>query len=238
MRKRSLGLLFGAMLILTCIGCGAKSMTAKAQEAVLNEANIIEEAVATAPVPETKYTFTDMTAVMYAQNTVNVRNLPSTDGNKLGRLSVNDEITVNGQCNETGWYRFDYNGSVAYVSNKYVGANRVEAQVAATSGHWYDGYQYYTWYDMGSYFFYLTPTQEEANQAACDCSQGRPFGEYLWQNELWTRYPGRAVSYFSTSSDGFGIAMACSNYEDENWLYRPKYLWETVPSSPRVRFVD
>lgn len=31
MRKRSLGLLFGAMLILTCIGCGAKSMTAKAQ---------------------------------------------------------------------------------------------------------------------------------------------------------------------------------------------------------------
>ena len=175
---------------------------------------------------------------MYAQNTVNVRNLPSTDGNKLGRLSANDEITVNGQCNETGWYRFDYNGSVAYVSNKYVGANRVEAQAAATSGHWYDGYQYYTWYDMGSYFFYLTPTQEEANQAACDCSQGRPFGEYLWQNELWTRYPGRAVSYFSTSSDGFGIAMACSNYEDENWLYRPKYLWETVPSSPRVRFVD
>lgn len=242
MRKRSLGLLFGAMLILTCVGCGAKSMTAKAQEIVLKEAtaktNIVEEPVATAPVPETKYTFTDMTAVMYAQNTVNVRNLPSTDGNKLGRLSANDEITVNGQCNETGWYRFDYNGSVAYVSNKYVGANRVEAQATATSGHWYDGYQYYTWYDMGSYFFYLTPTQEEANQAACDCSQGRFFGEFLWQPELWSRYPGRAVSYFSTSSDGFGIAMACSNYEDENWLYRPKYLWETVPSSPRVRFVD
>ena len=106
MRKRNLGLLFGAMLILTCIGCGAKSMTAKAQEIVLKEAtaktNIVEEAVATAPVPETKYTFTDIAAVMYAQNTVNVRNLPSTDGNKLGRLSANDEITVTGQCNETG----------------------------------------------------------------------------------------------------------------------------------------
>lgn len=138
MRKRSLGLLFGAMLILTCIGCGAKSMTAKAQEIVLKEAtaktNIVEEPVATAPVPEAKYTFTDMTAVMYAQNTVNVRNLPSTSGNKLGRLSVNDEITVNGQCNETGWYRFDYNGSVAYVSNKYVGANRVEAQATVNNG--------------------------------------------------------------------------------------------------------
>lgn len=133
MRKRSFGLLFSAILISVCIGCGAKSMTAKAQEAVLNEANIIEEAVATAPVPETKYTFTDIAAVMYAQNTVNVRNLPSTDGNKLGKLSTNTEITVTGKCNETGWYRFVYNGSVAYVSNKYVSENKVEVQQQATT---------------------------------------------------------------------------------------------------------
>ena len=163
---------------------------------------------------------------------------------KNGAENLTEDLTGNNSSesvknnNGINPYRFDYNGSVAYVSNKYVGANRVGVQATATSGHWYDGYQYYTWYDMGSYFFYLTPTQEEANQAACDCSQGRFVGEFLWQPELWSRYPGRAVSYFSTSSDGFGIAMACSNYEDENWFYRPKYLWETVPSSPRVRFVD
>ena len=69
---------------------------------------------------------------MYAQQTVNVRDLPDTSGNKLGSLSINDEITITGQCNETGWYRFEYNGSVAYVSNKYVGENKVELQQTAT----------------------------------------------------------------------------------------------------------
>lgn len=83
--------------------------------------------------PQATYTYTDMSAIMYAQQTVNVRDLPGTDGNKLGALSTNDEITITGQCNETGWYRFAYNGSTAYVSNKYIGANKVEVQQQATA---------------------------------------------------------------------------------------------------------
>lgn len=79
------------------------------------------------PVVETpQYTYTDVSKTMYAQSSVNVRDLPSTDGNKLGGLSTNQEVNVTGQCNETSWYRIDYNGSVAYVSNKYLGDSKVE----------------------------------------------------------------------------------------------------------------
>lgn len=75
---------------------------------------------------EPQFTFTDLSATMYAQKNVNIRDLPSTDGNKLGGISTNQEIAVNGQCNETGWYRFDYNGTTAYVSDKYLGDSQVE----------------------------------------------------------------------------------------------------------------
>ena len=78
--------------------------------------------------PQAVYTYTDMSATMYAQQSVNVRDLPSTDGNKLGALALNQTVTVTGQCNETGWYRIDYNGSAAYVSNNYLGDSKVEVQ--------------------------------------------------------------------------------------------------------------
>ena len=78
------------------------------------------------------YTYTDMSATKYAKQTVNVRTLPSTDGEKIGSLSTNDEITVTGQCNETGWYRFEYNGQTAYVAGNYVSDNKVE--VASSNG--------------------------------------------------------------------------------------------------------
>ena len=124
------------------------------------------------PVPQ--YTYTDMSATMYAQQTVNIRDLPDTDGNKLGSLSTNDEITITGQCNETSWYRFEYNGSVAYVSNKYVDKNKVEIQAPANNSgssggqassgqkNWQDDYQSYTWYDMNDFMFIIVDTKEEA----------------------------------------------------------------------------
>ena len=71
------------------------------------------------------YTYTDMDATMYAQKTVNVRSLPNTDGEKLGSLSTNDEVKVTGQCAETSWYRIEYSGGVAYVSNSYLGNDKV-----------------------------------------------------------------------------------------------------------------
>lgn len=66
------------------------------------------------------YTYTDLDQVMYAKQSVNVRSIPSADGEKLGGLSQNDEVHVTGQCNESGWYRIEYNGGIGYVSNNYL----------------------------------------------------------------------------------------------------------------------
>lgn len=83
------------------------------------------------------YTYTDMDSTMYAQKTVNVRSMPSTDGEKLGSLSTNDEVKVTGQCAETSWYRIEYSGGVAYVSNSYLGNDKVvvQAEAPAQSGN-------------------------------------------------------------------------------------------------------
>lgn len=67
-----------------------------------------------------QYTYTDLDKVMYAKQEVNVRDLPSTDGNTLGGLTWAQEVHVTGQCTETSWYRIEYNGGVGYVSNEYL----------------------------------------------------------------------------------------------------------------------
>ena len=78
------------------------------------------------------YTYTDKDATMYAQKTVNVRSLPNTDGEKLGSLSTNDEVKVTSQCAETSWYRIEYSGGVAYVSNSYLGNDKVVVEQPKT----------------------------------------------------------------------------------------------------------
>lgn len=80
------------------------------------------------------FTYTDKSGTLYVTQTVNVRDLPDTSGNKVGSLKTNDEVTVTGQCNETGWYRISYDGAVAYVSNAYVSSEKVAVQNNANSG--------------------------------------------------------------------------------------------------------
>ena len=84
---------------------------------------------------EPEYTYTDMSATMYATQTVNIRTLPSTDGEKVGSLSTNQEIAITGQCNETSWYRFEYDGQTAYVSNNYVSDTKIEVAAAAPAAN-------------------------------------------------------------------------------------------------------
>lgn len=66
------------------------------------------------------YTYSDMDAVMYTTSSLNVRALPSKDGEKLGTLAKNDEVVITGVCHETGWYRIDYMGFVGFVSGEYL----------------------------------------------------------------------------------------------------------------------
>ena len=86
---------------------------------------------------EAGYTCTEMTQTMYAKSAVNVRDLPSTDGKKIGSLKASQEITVTGKCDQTGWYRFDWNNTTGYVSDKYIvsekpAVNTVAANTAST----------------------------------------------------------------------------------------------------------
>lgn len=119
------------------------------------------------PEPQVLYTYTDMTAIMYTTQTVNIRNLPNTDGEKIGSLSANQEVTVSGQCNETGWYMFDYNGAIAFVSNSYLSVEKAEVPqpapetVQVSNVPNIANYPERTWIDMGEYFFYITPADED-----------------------------------------------------------------------------
>lgn len=92
----------------------------------------------TAPVESTAvstgYTYSELNQTMYAKSAVNVRDLPSTDGKKIGSLKASQEITVTGKCDQTGWYRFDWNNTTGYVSDKYIVSEKPVSNVAANTG--------------------------------------------------------------------------------------------------------
>lgn len=131
--------LVGKVLIgLLCIGmlasCGSdEEATEVIEEAVTRmevseeqeepEENVIELPIIESEeesVEEAEYSYSDMNQTMYASQSVNVRNLPSTDGDKVGGLSAAQAVAVTGKCNETGWYRIEYNGGEAFVSDSYL----------------------------------------------------------------------------------------------------------------------
>ena len=95
--------------------------------------NCDETDTRTAEGTQLSYTYTDMDATKYAKSSVNVRNMPGTDGDKLGSLSFNQEVKVTGQCNETGWYRIEYSGETAYVSDSYLVDSKVETAKSETA---------------------------------------------------------------------------------------------------------
>ena len=92
----------------------------------------------TAPVESTAvstgYTYSELNQTMYAKSAVNVRDLPSTDGKKIGSLKASQEITVTGKCDQTGWYRFELNNTTGYVSDKYIVSEKPVSNVAANTG--------------------------------------------------------------------------------------------------------
>ena len=61
---------------------------------------------------------TEEAAVYYTTSNLNVREIPSTDGEKLGMFSLASEISVYGKTE--GWYLVSYENAYAYVSADYV----------------------------------------------------------------------------------------------------------------------
>ena len=89
----------------------------------------------TTTVADAGYTYSEVSQTMYAKSAVNVRDLPNTDGKKIGSLKTSQEITVTGKCDQTGWYRFDWNNTTGYVSDKYIVSEKPVANTVASTGN-------------------------------------------------------------------------------------------------------
>lgn len=83
----------------------------------------------------TGYTYSELSQTMYAKSAVNVRDLPSTDGKKIGSLKASQEITVTGKCDQTGCYRFELNNTTGYVSDKYIVSEKPAVNTVAATGN-------------------------------------------------------------------------------------------------------
>lgn len=95
-----------------------------------------EPAVAeTTTAADAGYTYSELSQTMYAKSAVNVRDLPSTDGKKIGSLKASQEIAVTGKCDQTGWYRFELNNTTGYVSDKYIVSEKPVANTVAANGN-------------------------------------------------------------------------------------------------------
>ena len=76
--------------------------------------------------PAPVYTFKDFEGkVMYVIATVNIRTLPSIDGEIVTTRSLNEEVWVTGQCNETDWYRISLEGQTFYISDGYLSDTKI-----------------------------------------------------------------------------------------------------------------
>lgn len=155
MKKKVLMVLMTTAMIATLVGCGSKETSnevedskaiVEATETVEVEDTEIEEVVLepeteavepeteiVAVEPETEAPAPVVQTTMYAQSTVNVRSLPSTDGDILGKLAVNDPVIVNGDLSADGWYTVTYCDQTAYVKGSLLGMNTVEIKQTTTA---------------------------------------------------------------------------------------------------------
>lgn len=184
--------------------------------------------IANEPSPKAEtigYTYTDMSAIMYAKSAVNVRSLPSTDGTRLGTLVANQPVAVTGQCNETGWYRIQYGDGEAYVSNKYLVS---EEQVAVQTSAQTEQTAETPVYSSDTQMIMLTAAMEQFGMNVLVYGDGTILDSTTWQqigtvdaNGQVTVGAGTSTSTLvnpmtsmATMTDGFNRAAA-----EEVWAY-------------------
>ena len=96
------------------------------------EDDIVPEEPETEPIDEALTDITVLDKIMYAQSAVNTRSGPSTDYEKVGGLTTNQEVHVIGQSNLTKWFQIDVDGEKQFVSNNYLADAKVEVQQTAS----------------------------------------------------------------------------------------------------------
>ena len=86
-------------------------------------------------VEESEYTVTPMTEqTMYAQQSVNLRQGPSTEYDKVGSLSTNQSVTITGYVETASgkWYQLS---TEQFVSSKYLGTDKVVVQAPSNNSN-------------------------------------------------------------------------------------------------------
>ena len=120
MKEKVLCFIICILTITLIVGC---KTTQNQQEKEMNtatpsvEANITEDNAEQDSVDSAKpaYTIETLSKEMLAKQTSNIRSEPSTESPVLGKLLVNEKITVTGKVKENGWYQVSYNGAEAYT---------------------------------------------------------------------------------------------------------------------------
>ena len=115
--------------------------TAKATEAVKDEAKqaaITDKANATDAAKEAEtdaleinwddVKTLDTPVTMYAQKQVNIRKGPDTQYDRLGTLSLNDEVNVIGECKNSPWKEIKFNDDVAFVHGDFLGIEKIDLE--------------------------------------------------------------------------------------------------------------
>ena len=218
----------------------ATSETESDEVASTPDSEAVESEASEPETSEPEFTVTEVSKTLYAVQSVNVRSGPSTDYDKIGGLTTNQEVQVTGQAS-TGWYRFTWtDGREAYVSDKYLSDSKVEKPAASetpsnggnsTAGtgsvasNWADSYPKYQWIDMGEYYFYIANSQEEANQMCCYDNT------HSVREVLEARYPDRKVyeAAWTTQRGNVPVCVVSTeancDWRDSSW-FRPKFVWE------------
>lgn len=77
----------------------------------------------------------EMDAVMYATTSVNERKEPSADSEKIGGLSIGEEVHVTGKTEDGLWMRIEEGDGEAFVASNYLSTEKpvVEEESPATS---------------------------------------------------------------------------------------------------------
>ena len=92
------------------------------------ETDDVQEEPDTEPIDEALTDITELDKTMYAISAVNTRSGPSTEYERVGGLTTNEEVHVVGVSNVSGWFLLDIDGVTQFVSNNYLADTKVEVQ--------------------------------------------------------------------------------------------------------------
>lgn len=105
-------------------------------EVMVGGAGEEENIAQTNPSPEVDQSdITALNTTMYSKGDVNVRKGPSTDYEKIGALTLNQEVKITGQSKSTGWYRIEFNGGEGYVSQNYLSNSKITTPAPSTGSN-------------------------------------------------------------------------------------------------------